>query len=231
MEAACADNKGWQSLPRGGSLNAPTVADKVLPVSTPTLPPSRRGRRVDVTASSTTESTRKQKSGFLPFLAAILMAAALLAIIAWQVKPAWLGVSNSPPEKTVAQEEPTKTPAPVPAVAPPAVVTPPAESKPSAMPPDAANVPPPIGTKPPEHEPTTAVVAKSEPRPDSPVRRAPPSRESQPIQVVTSPGGAIVTLDGDMDSACTTPARCRRHRGHHVTGHCVNPASTWSAAT
>src|ERR1022692_2944374 len=28
LEQACAANQGWQSLPRGGSLNAPTVADK-----------------------------------------------------------------------------------------------------------------------------------------------------------------------------------------------------------
>jgi len=215
LEAACADNKGWQSLPRGGSLNAPTVADKALPVLTPTLPPSRRSRRVDVTATSTTESTRKQKSGFLPFLAAILMAAALLVIIAWQVKPTWLGVGNSPPVKTVAQEDPPKTPTAAPAAAPPAIVTPPAESKPSAMPPAAAaGEPPPIGTKPPE--PTTAVVAKSEPRSEPPVRRPPPSRESQPIEIITSPGGAIVTLDGDMDSACTTPCKLPAPPGPHI---------------
>ena len=30
LEQACAANKGWQSLPRGGSLNAPTVADKEI---------------------------------------------------------------------------------------------------------------------------------------------------------------------------------------------------------
>jgi serine/threonine protein kinase len=212
LEAACADTKGWQSLPRGGSLNAPTVADKALPLPTPALPPGRRGRRVDVTSTSTTENTHTQKSGFLPFLAAILMAAALLVIIGWQVKPSWLGLSNSPPEKPVAQQDPPKTPAPT--VAPPAIVTSAAEPKPSAMPPTTASgEPPPIGTKP--QVPTTAVVAKSEPRPDTPVRRAPPSRESQPIQLVTSPGGAIVTLDGDMDSACTTPCKLLAPPGHH----------------
>jgi hypothetical protein len=131
------------------------------------------------------------------------------------VKPTWLGVGNSPPEKTVAQEEPPKTPTPAPALAPPAIAPPPAEPKPSAMPPAAASEePPPIGTKPPE-QPATAVAAKSEPRPEPPVRRPPPSRESQPIQVVTSPGGAIVTLDGDMDSACTTPCKLLAPPGQH----------------
>jgi serine/threonine-protein kinase len=87
LEKACAASKGWQSLPRGGSLNAPTVVDKQT-LSAPVLPPARRARRADLTASSTTERTSRRRSGFLPFLAAILMAAALLAVVAWQVKPA-----------------------------------------------------------------------------------------------------------------------------------------------
>ena len=44
LEKACAANKGWHSLPRGGSLNAPTVSDKVL--APPALPPTgARGGR------------------------------------------------------------------------------------------------------------------------------------------------------------------------------------------
>jgi len=80
LEKACASTKGWKSMPRGGSLNAPTMAEGAQPAVT--LPPGRRPVRSGGTA--TVDRGQKRKSGFLPFLAAILMAAALLALIGWQ---------------------------------------------------------------------------------------------------------------------------------------------------
>jgi len=80
LEKACASTKGWKPMPRGGSLNAPTMAESAQPAVT--LPPGRRPIRSGGTA--TVERGQKRKSGFLPFLAAILMAAALLALIGWQ---------------------------------------------------------------------------------------------------------------------------------------------------
>src|ERR1700689_187560 len=64
-------------MPRGGSLNAPPIAEAAQPAVT--LPPGRRPVRSGGTA--TVERGQKRQSGFLPFLAAILMAAALLALI------------------------------------------------------------------------------------------------------------------------------------------------------
>jgi serine/threonine-protein kinase len=80
LEKACTATKGWKPMPRGGSLNAPTMAESVQPAVT--LPPGRRPVRGGGTA--TVDRGQKRKSGFLPFLAAILMAAALLALIGWQ---------------------------------------------------------------------------------------------------------------------------------------------------
>jgi serine/threonine protein kinase len=80
LEKACAATKGWKPMPRGGSLNAPTIAEGAQPAVT--LPPGRRPVRSGGTA--TVDRDGKRKSGFLPFLAAILMAAALLALIGWQ---------------------------------------------------------------------------------------------------------------------------------------------------
>jgi len=211
LEKACADTKGWQSLPRGGSLNAPTVADKVLePV---VLPPSRRSRRAEVTGggTATTERTRKQKSGFLPFLAAILMAAALLAIVAWEVKPGWLGINN-PPEQPGNPVEAQKPPQ-APVVTPPTeIAAAPAETKPSAMPPPAAEKPSPLEAP---MKPAPKTAARTEP----PARRPPPTRVStapQPVLVVSSPGGAIATLDGQADTACTTPCTLEAAPGRHT---------------
>jgi len=80
LEKACAATKGWKPMTRGGSLNAPTVAEGAQPAVT--LPPGRRPVRSGGTA--TVDRGQKRKSGFLPFLAAILMATALLALIGWQ---------------------------------------------------------------------------------------------------------------------------------------------------
>jgi predicted Ser/Thr protein kinase len=117
LEKACAASKGWKTMPRGGSLNEPTMVDSAKPVVM--LPPARRA------------SVEQRTTGFLPFLLAILVAACLLALIGWQAAP-WL--SN--------QTQTTKAPAPPPAeAAPPAVAaapTPaPVEPKPSPMPPPA----------------------------------------------------------------------------------------------
>jgi hypothetical protein len=136
LEKACAASKGWKTMPRGGSLNEPTLADSVKPAIV--LPPARRARVAE--ASTTGERGQRRTGGFLPFLLAILVAAGLLALIGWQAAP-WL--SN--------QAQATKPPAPPPAeAAPPAVAvapTPaPVEPKPSPMPPPATT---------PEEEPPT----------------------------------------------------------------------------
>jgi serine/threonine protein kinase len=94
LEKACAATKGWKPMPRGGSLNAPTMAESAQPAIT--LPPGRRPVRSGGTA--TVDRGPKRKSGFLPFLAAILMAAALLALIGWQA-----GQSPAPHSTETAQ--------------------------------------------------------------------------------------------------------------------------------
>jgi len=219
LEKACDANKGWQSLPRGGSLNAPTVVDKKLEPAA--LPPSRRSRRAELTGTGSTERTLHKKSGFLPFLAAILMAAALLAIVAWEVKPTWLVANNSAPQKPAVQVEPPKPQAPA-AVPPITVPGIPAETKPSPMPAAPVSGEPPAGErKPPDPEvPAPLPVAKSVPRAENPnpVRRSAPPRVSsapQPILVVSSPKGAVATLDAQADTACTTPCTLEASPGRH----------------
>src|SRR5215469_10939421 len=93
LEKACAASKGWKAMPRGGSLNEPTLGAGLAghPSGPPNLPPPRR-RRSDETATG--ERAVRKKSNFLPFLLAILMAGALLALIGWQAGP-WGGSSGS----------------------------------------------------------------------------------------------------------------------------------------
>ena len=225
LEQACAANKGWQSLPRGGSLNAPTVADKEIGAAA-ALPPARRARRAaDVSGTGTTERTPRQRSGFLPFLAAILMAAGLLAIVAWEVKPTWLlntlGSAGKPAQPPVSSqtEAPVAGPPPIPSALPstPTPVETAAESKPSPMPPADSSAPPAVDEKPAPTE-VAAGPAKPPPHPESPPKRAPTPRMvagPQPLTVTSSPRGAVVTLDNQPDTACTTPCTLEANPGHH----------------
>jgi serine/threonine-protein kinase len=224
LERACAANKGWQSLPRGGSLNAPTVADQEIAAAA-ALPPARKPRRAEATATSTTERAPRQRSGFLPFLAAILMAAGLLAIVAWEVKPTWLlntlGSAQKPAQQAASLETqaPVPGPPPIPSAAPstPTPVETPAESKPSPMPPADGSPPPVVDEKPPVTEVATA-PAKTAPHPEAPPRRPPTARMvagPQPLTVTSSPRGAVVTLDNQPDTACTTPCTLEANPGHH----------------
>jgi serine/threonine-protein kinase len=147
LEKSCAASKGWKTMPRGGSLNEPTMADSAKPAVI--LPPARRARLAE--GATTTERVERRTAGFLPFLLAILVAAGLLALIGWQAAP-WL--SN--------QVQATKPPAPPPVeAAPPApsAAPVPAEPKPSPMPPPATT---PV-EEPPPAKSAPAVAAATQP--------------------------------------------------------------------
>jgi serine/threonine-protein kinase len=208
LEAACASSKNWHALPRGGSLNATTVGPG-QGMSAVVLPPPRRAARQD-SASTTSETRSDRKSGFLPFLMATLVAAGLLAIVGWETKP-WRGLIHADVPKQ-AESQPPQQPQPETAP-PPASASTTTDAKPSPL--SAA------GITPPKEEPVTP----PEPKKDThaappPVRRVPPVRAAppQPIMVISSPGGAIATLDRQADTACTTPCSMEAAPGHHTIG-------------
>jgi serine/threonine-protein kinase len=234
LEKACAGARNWKPLPRGGSLTEPTLVDNAPSTA---MPAARRTVRSGDT--TTVERTARRKPGFLPFLAAILMAAALLALIGWQAGP-WQGsapaqTAHNEDDSTAATPTPTPATAPVTSAASSGPTTPPStpvagDAKPSAL-----------GTRP--AEPATqakedsGVTAKSAPPEDVPrpvtQTASPPelprkgtstapsgarqlSAGPQPIQLVTSPGSATVTLDGRPDESCTTPCAINASPGRHT---------------
>jgi hypothetical protein len=73
---------------------------------------------------------------------------------------------------------------------------------------------------PPKQEPVTPPEPKKDTHAAPPVRRVPPVRAAppQPIMVISSPGGAIATLDRQADTACTTPCSMEAAPGHHTIG-------------
>jgi len=233
LEKACAATKGWKTMPRGGTLSAPTAVEAARPAIA--LPPARRARGGNATA--TAERAVRKKSGFLPFLAAILMAAALIVLLASQLGP-WV-TSRSAGQPAAGGEPKTskREPAPAaPAVPLPNAAT--AENKPSPMPPPPemtkpeppANLPPILQpeSKSPVAEqatksPASAEGAKSAPpkttRPSLPALLkppVPPAAASQAVTIVSSPGGATATLDGRSDVACTTPCSLDAAPGRHT---------------
>lgn len=175
------------------------------------------------------------------------MAAGLLAVVAWEVKPTWLFNNPGGAEKTAREPEsaqaqtpappPPSTPAPVSTPAPtePAA-EPPAGKKPSPMPAAAdAGTPPSAGEKAAPEEAasapakaaphgaapaeTPAAPAKTAPHTEAPPRRPPATRaiaNPQPLSVSSSPKGAVVTMDNQPDTACTTPCTFEATPGHHT---------------
>jgi len=226
LEKACGAAKNWKPMARGGSLNEPTQVE--LPQAAVTLPPPHRARQGETTA--TREQTPRRKSSFIPFLLAILMAAALLALIGWQGGVPWLtpGGSGTGSGKAAEQVPPPQVPAPV--VPPAASQTAQQETKPSPMPPAApaetatgSSTAVPERTNPAETSPAEKQVATPEPGPQTasspePRRRPsfPPVAVTHAVSIISSPGGATATLDGRADLACTTPCSLDALPGTHT---------------
>jgi serine/threonine protein kinase len=229
LDRACANTKAWKTMPRGGSLTEPTLAEAARPPIT--LPPARRPSRE---GTATMERSAQRKPGFLSFLFAILVAAALLALIGWRAAPYFFPKPSAPSEADTKPATPAAPPpAPAPSAPAPAATGaggPQAEAKPSPMPsaPAAANPAPETPQQPaaeaskaPREEAKTVreepkssrEAAKAEPpkRPASPPAPAVP----QPVTVITSPGGATATMDGRPETACKTPCSIDATPGRH----------------
>jgi serine/threonine protein kinase len=203
LEAACAAAKGWKPLPRGGGLNLPTAVEARRPAN--------------VSLSRTTEETKpsaRRKMGILPVLFAILVAAGLVVLIAWQAAP-WLTESGPKTPVTEAQP-PTAQPA-----SPPAPAPAPEEKKPSPMPPPqaAAASEKTEAAATPERGPIPAPAVPDEhPRPAGP-RQPAPHLSSSPylkVSVATIPPDATAMLDDRPDTACTTPCALDATPGQHM---------------
>ena len=241
LEAACAASKGWKVMPRAGMLNEPTIADvrspqPAKPAALP--PPAHRPRRSETTS---TAAVAKPKSGFLPFLLAILVAGGLLALIGWQAAP-WLlsprpsshaepAAAAAPPSQPSSEPTPVQptqgqepqgqpsaadTPAQVPAAAAPQTA---AQTVPANPAPAPANPSAPPETKPSALGAATGAAPASQPAEPKRERKAPePVRASTPqdVMVISSPAGATAQLDGNPANSCTTPCTLSASSGRHT---------------
>jgi archaellum component FlaF (FlaF/FlaG flagellin family) len=87
------------------------------------------------------------------------------------------------------------------------------------MPPATATNPPPVPEEKSTQPDIAAAPAKVVARTETPTRRSAPPRATagpQSLTVISSPKGAVVTLDGQSDTACTTPCTLEATPGHHA---------------
>ena len=218
LDRACSGTKGWTNLARGGSQELPTLAlEQPAAAARPPLPPPAKRRTGDTTIGG--GSSKRRVSAFTVALA-ILVAAGLVGLIAWQAAP-WL-VGNSHPQRAetgAPQSPPPQQQNPPPAAPPVEKPTPAVTPAPAAAAPE---------TKPPESTTpeTSAATAKSEgdeaepaaPRP-APAPRPRTERGSaalpQAVGIVTTPAGALAAIDARSSASCRTPCTLTVSPGRH----------------
>jgi serine/threonine-protein kinase len=218
LEKACVASKGWKAMPRGGSLNEPTVAEAPRPQIT--LPrPVKPVRFGDTTVTSA--RTGERKSSFLTFLLAVLVAGGLIALVGLQGLP-WLQKPGAQASKEPASESarpPAETPKETPKEAP--KDAPKEEPKQSAKAPEPPTVEAPPVTVPaaPPSEPPQTERKPSPMAPAEPAHKAaapPAAPVVRAVTVITSPAGASAMLDGRVDAVCNTPCQLDAAPGRHV---------------
>jgi len=197
LEKACAATSGWRTMPRGGVLNNPTIADAPRPGNV-SLPAPRRAAH----HTSTSEMAAARKSHFLTFVLAILAVAGLLALVSTRVK-----VPGKDLPKTSSQSE---QPAPKPEPPPASPEQPPAAA---AQPPAGGQSPADVQS-PADEKPSPMPVA-----PDAKKSTDGPSQQlaevPQLVRIVSTPAGAAATLDGRADVSCKTPCSLEASPGRH----------------
>jgi serine/threonine-protein kinase len=223
LEKACASTKGWRLMPRGGSLNEPTVAEAPRPAIT--LPKAVSPQRL---GDETVPSARSggKKTGLLTFLLAVLVAGGLLTLIGFQAVP-WLSSPGAgagkqePAEEAKAQAPPAEKPlveqpAQKTSAVPPG--TQPTEAQPPAPKPEAQPAEPPVTAarkaeiKAAQGEKPSALGPPPRPAARRPAEQA---EAVQAVTVISSPAGASATLDGRPDAVCTTPCTLDAAPGRH----------------
>src|SRR5581483_3862248 len=126
LDRACASTKGWTNLARGGSQEMPTtgIDQAAVPVVRAPLPPPLKRAR----AGDTTMGQERRRVSPFTIVLAVLVAAGLVGLIAWQAAP-WLIEGGK--QETAQSGGTTPTPTPPPQPTPTPTPAPAAADKPS----------------------------------------------------------------------------------------------------
>ena len=228
LELACAESRGWKTLPAGTSSNLPTlVVDNPRNLAPPLPPPPSFG---------TVDEPPRRNSRLLPLFLSILLVAGVAAVFIYQSGL----MGESPKPQVIAQQQtqqpiadekqpPSETPDAEPK---PAEQTPPEALTPQAVTPQAVTAdsapPQPATPEPEKPKPLppaakTVTPAKEEaPRArigaEPGVPRVPRVPRVQDIWITSNPPGAKAVLDGNLVQSCTTPCMLHGTPGmHHLS--------------
>jgi serine/threonine protein kinase len=225
LAAACNATKGWMPLPRGASLNMPTVgsqdgmgatiddtrrptADIVMTPPGPLAPPIDAPPPFEPRA-------RREASESSHVVRNVLVSAASVALLMVGIFLVVQRYADHPRASTVVKatpppEEAASPPPDTPAVTPTPVVQPREEAKEEE--PKKEEPPPPTPTP---ADPTPTPVPHTK---EAAARRtiAPKPASESDFQVTTSPAGATVTFDGDSSTKCKSPCTITLTPGRHT---------------
>ncbi len=222
LSGACNSTKGWMPLPRGASLNMPTVGSQdgmnqtqddhsrrptgelALPPAPPPIPAPapRLAPSLEVPPLFEPRARREATENSSHLLRNVLVSAASVALL---VAALFLVIQRYVTHPEVV----AKTPAPAQDAAPPPPDTPAPTPTPVVEEPRKEPTPAPA-------EPTrVAAAAKAHPAPRRTVAHQKPAAESD-FQVTTSPAGANVTFDSDPATRCKSPCNITLTPGRHT---------------
>jgi serine/threonine-protein kinase len=227
LEMACAESRGWKTLPAGAHSAMPTEGvgkpAPVVPPPAPVVPKEVVPKEVapKEVAPKEVAISQKRPSILVPALLSLMVVLAVAGVITWQSgllnrsSEAQTPATPAPPAVT---EPKTTEPAPSDSVA--AKETPAAKEVPNDAPP--VSDAPPITTAPdPKASPAPEAI-----RPDlvpgsfkkpSPLGNGGGGR-LQDVWVNTNPPGAKAVLDDDLSQSCQTPCMIHAASGtHHLT--------------
>jgi serine/threonine protein kinase len=211
LELACAESRGWKTLPAGTAAEMPTMAVE--------RPPEVVAVRSEEREEPEEPVRRRKPSKLVPVLMSLLVVAGMAAVFLYQS-----GLAGHAPEPAVAKNEAPKAEVP-PKSDPPKEIPAPQQAEPMAPEPDPAAAEPvkaePAATAP---EKTTEapvlrpVRTETPPAPRhsiSPFPEVRPSFRLQDIWVSTNPTGARVVLDENPGLSCLTPCQLHGAPGLH----------------
>jgi serine/threonine protein kinase len=214
LSGACNATKGWMPLPRGASLNMPTVGSRDgmndtagaamndtmdegrRPTAEVTMPP--RPAPVDVPPPFEPRARREATDQSNKVVRNVLLSAAAVAVLLIGIFLLIQKFADHPRQTAVAKTTPA----------------------PREVPPPPPDTPAPKKEEP---APPTPVPADPTPVPNVPSRDVPTRRATaqkaaseSDFQVTTSPAGANVTFDGDSSTKCKSPCNISLPTGRHT---------------
>ena len=215
LAAACNATKGWMPLPRGASLNMPTVgsqdgmgatiddtrrptADIVMTPPGPLAPP------IDAPPLFEPRARREASDQSNKVIRNVLVSAAAVALLLAGIFLVIQKYTDHPRAATVAKTTPS-----------PQEAAPPPPDTPTVTP---TPVEPPPPTPTPADPTPTPVVPAVVPRKEVATRRtiAPKPASESDFQVTTSPPGATVIFDSDPSTKCKSPCTIPLTSGRHT---------------